>query len=180
MAYEIDQQSVTRAEKRFKETLAESDIVAAVLSTSGGRILAWGSKFDAILPTDIAKMATYITNLGSMLAHGESSTRYNRTVCDIKGNPVIITTVARFLLTVVGDSHANIGKVVGYAEQLASDFRHSLKVISDVQANDAVHAGPDREETQPRIANDRFVFDADGFTERVLADIEAQKNQPAV
>lgn len=188
MTYHIEEKMIALVDQRLKGSIDSGDIVASVLSTRGGRPLAWGNKFHGIKPEDIAKLATSTTNLGSLLMKEEDASRFNRIICDVNGSPVIVTEVQKLLLTFVGEKHANIGKVAGIADHMANHFRKNI--IIDVKAQkDVSKSGQDKkpagtavpdmeQETTGSVqdkVNDRFVFDAEGFTAKVMADLEALK-----
>lgn len=148
--------------KRLNAALESPEIAVVVLATLEGRRLAFASHVGTIDSMQIAALSGMLSSLGSNLADGAPSSVI--CICDIRGYPVVVVSAGRMLLTVVGHKSANIGMVAGVAGDVARDLHARIGNTG----NDV-----------PPASEERFQFDADGFTERVLSALEQRKARPA-
>jgi len=150
-----DEQSLQLCRERLASMVDDGYIVSAVLSAPDGRLIASAPQQGSIDGRDVARMSQLVL----ALATDETSPRRNRVVCDLKGRPLVILHAGRLVLTVIAKVDANMGMVAGIAEHAAGELRDTIRFSA------APAAG---------IGNN-FAFDADGFTQKVLADIERQR-----
>lgn len=151
--FSLEKQSLRLCQERLDSMVDDNHIVTAVLSAPDGRLIASARQNRAHAGGDIARMSQLLL----AVAADEQSSYRNRVVCDLKGRPMVILYVGMLILTVIGKLDANMGMVVGIAEQSARELRSLIRLDSS---------------GQPQAG---FAFDADGFTQKVLADIERQR-----
>lgn len=148
--------------QRLDALLENSEIITAVLATAKGGCLAAPSYYNGIDTMQIAALSAMLSSVGSNLAAGAPSRGV--CICDVKGHPMVVLPVKRMLLSVIGRKGTNMGMVAGVAQDMADKMAERIDDI-------ALSA------RQQGLGD--FQFDADGFTERVLASLEDRKPQPA-
>jgi hypothetical protein len=145
-----------QSQERLESMVDDAYITSAVLSAPNGKALVAAQQDNALQAQEVARMSQLLL----AVADAGDSPRRNRIVCDVKGRPMIIQHAGPLILTVIGKMDANMGMIANIAEHSAKEMSAAIRFS----------------EKKPATSG-QFAFDADSFTQKVMADIEKRRQE---
>ncbi|HXH73304.1 MAG TPA: hypothetical protein VNI58_10860 [Mariprofundaceae bacterium] len=160
-SYRLDELQRGQCVTLLDDILESPEIVAAVLETADGPRLAASNRDRGVDTFQVAALSAMLISLGNSLTGSRTPASHDVAICDLKGSPMVVLPAGKALLSVIGRKGANMGLVVGIA-------RNAAPRLAEIIARAPID--------RPREEKKGFVFDADGFTARVLKDVEERKH----
>ncbi|MDQ6953943.1 MAG: roadblock/LC7 domain-containing protein [Mariprofundaceae bacterium] len=156
----LNDHEVKLCQKRLEQLVAESDaVIASVLSSPDGLLLAQASDGVEIEADSVAAMSASVISLTDALAGQAGQAMSDKVVSDSKDSSLVILHAGTLILTVIGRANANMGLVFVSSQRVAKE------IVSVVESG-----------TSP-IPESRavFSFDPEALLARVMKDVDRKK-----
>ncbi len=157
----LNKKETKKCQKRLDQLVKDSDaIIASVLSSPDGLLLAQASSNFELEADSVAAMSASVISLTDALAGQAGQAMSDKVISDSKDSSLVILHAGSLILTVIGRADANMGMVLSSSQRVAEEIVEAVATASEEVKESGV-----------------FTFDSDALLARVMKEAEEMRNK---